>query len=296
MLRRNPESGVWERREGEAWIPAHNVSDMDVALDDAFEENAPDVHADRPTGEVPGGVGAARAAGPTTATDEARDTAPAGGPAAQAPSDADMVLVAQSGAADGPDAAGAGAVGDGAGAMDSSDGAHSVSGPSVEDADWDIPGLVSTETPRSVGGQRGLRKRLQDKLRGKRRAQPSGAGSAGAKKVEVGPRAAKPTGPAVKDSTESRQTRKRVRGAAMVDGKPQRYVSKPPPTLLESRPRWMQDLFEAHFRSESTLVMRRTHNRMKISRTDYAIGWLTLMDKLREDPSIARLKDGNGRA
>jgi hypothetical protein len=151
--------------------------------------------------------------------------------------------------------------------------------------DWELPGLVSTEGARSVGGQRGLRKRLQERLRGKR----AGAQSSGAKKVEVGPRAAKAVGPAVKEGTEARQTRRKV--PVEPGTKAQRYVSKPPPALLGSRPRWVQDLFEAHFRSEHTLGMRRTFNRMKISRTDYAIGWLTAFDKFREESSLLRLKD-----
>ena len=274
MLRRNPQSGVWERREGDDWVPAHNVEGegdpMDMALDEAFSDNAPADADSGQAGAVQGELGEASTAGTATAAD-----APVAVSGGQGPSAQDMVLVAQSGAAGSPERNGDSPVDD---------------GPDGGADDWDIPGLVSTETPRGTGGQKGLRKRLQERARGKR-----GAQSREPKKVEVGPRAAKAVGPAVKDSTEQRQTKRRVRGAATDGVKPQRYVSKPPPALLGNRPRWMQDLFEAHFRSELTLGLRREHNRMKISRTDYAIGWLTLMDKLREDPSIARLKGGNGR-
>lgn len=218
MLRRNPQSGAWERFEGNQWVPAHNVDEagLDLALEDAFEPGM-----------------------------ETMVTEPA------------PVAVAEQS----PDAANG-----------------------TASDDWELPGLTSGDGQKGTKGQTGLRKRLQDRARGKRAQGSNGV----AKRVEVGPRAAKAVGPAVKEGTEARQTRRRVKAADGV--RPQRYVSKPPPTLLGSRPRWMQDLFEAHFRSEVTLAMRKENNRMKISRTDYAIGWLTLMDKLKEDPSIARLK------
>jgi hypothetical protein len=220
MLRRNPQSGAWERFEGNQWVPAHNVDEagLDLALEDAFE--------------------------PEHSGSE--------------------VAVAAPEAAPGPDAANG-----------------------TASDDWELPGLTSGDGQKGTKGQTGLRKRLQDRARGKRSGGVGGSNGV-AKRVEVGPRAAKAVGPAVKEGTEARQTRRRVKAADGV--RPQRYVSKPPPTLLGSRPRWMQDLFEAHFRSEVTLAMRKENNRMKISRTDYAIGWLTLMDKLKEDPSIARLK------
>jgi hypothetical protein len=286
MLRRNPQSGIWERKEGAGWVPAHNTDDgtggMDVALDDVFSDTAAASDGDGgPTAEVPGGVGAPSAPGTARQSDEAR--AARAGVQDQAATQ-DLAVVPEGAAAGAADGSGDRAVDGGPADLDL--------GP-----DWDIPGLVSTDSPRSTRSGVGLRKRLQERAKGKRRAQGSGATGKGPVKVEVGPRAAKATGPAVKDSTESRQTRRRIKGAQPGDGgKPQRYVSKPPPALLGARPRWMQDLFEAHFRSEMTLGLRREHNRMKISRTDYAIGWLTLMDKLREDPSIARLKDGNGKA
>jgi predicted component of type VI protein secretion system len=76
--------------------------------------------------------------------------------------------------------------------------------------------------------------------------------------------------------------------------KPARYAAKPAPGILANSPKWVQDLFEAHFRSDLTLRLRREHNRMKLSRQDYAIGWLTLLSKIREDPSVLRLKDKGG--
>jgi len=70
--------------------------------------------------------------------------------------------------------------------------------------------------------------------------------------------------------------------------------AKSVPVLLEGRPRWVQDLFEAHFRSALSDQLRRLpsgksgKNRMKLSRQDYAIGWLVMFDKAREDPGILR--------
>ena len=285
MLRRNPQSGVWERREGDEWVPAHNVEGegdpMDMALDEAFSDNAPADADSGQAGAVQGELGEASTAGTATAADAPVATAGGAPEGAAGTLSVDLGPVAQGDAAGSTDGTGGGAV---------VAGDPDVAGDNG-DTDWTIPGLVSTESGRGTGGQKGLRKRLQERARGKR-----GAQAREPKKVEVGPRAAKAVGPAVKDSTEQRQTKRRVRGAQSDGAKPQRYVSKPPPALLGSRPRWMQDLFEAHFRSELTLGLRREHNRMKISRTDYAIGWLTLMDKLREDPSIARLKEGkNGK-
>ena len=76
--------------------------------------------------------------------------------------------------------------------------------------DWELPGLVSSDGSKGTKGQAGLRKRLQDRARGKR----NGAGNSVAKRVEVGPRSARPVGPAVKEGTEARQVQRRVRGAA----------------------------------------------------------------------------------
>ena len=146
----------------------------------------------------------------------------------------------------------------------------------------EVPGLVSGDGARGVAGARGVRERLQ-KLKSRK---------APAQVVQVGPRSARAVGPAVKDTTSARQARTRAQVVAQSGSEPkQRYTNRPAPELLAARPKWVQDLFEAHFRSDLTLGMRRTFNRMKISRQDYAIGWLTLLDKVREDPSVLRLKD-----
>ena len=159
--------------------------------------------------------------------------------------------------------------------------------PADGDFDLEVPGLVSSDTGRSTRGFKTVRERLKENA--KKRREP--------KKVEVGSGAAKVSGPAKVEGTERRQekrARERLeagKSAGSVDGGvKQRYVNRPAPELLGGRPKWVQDLFEAHFRSEHTLGMRRAFNRMKISRTDYAIGWLTAFDKFREESSLLRLK------
>lgn len=164
------------------------------------------------------------------------------------------------------------------------------------DFDLEVPGLVSSDSGRGTRGFKTVRERLKENAR--KRREP--------RKVEVGSGAAKVQGPAAREGTERRQE-KRARerleagkssgSAGDSSGVKQRYVNRPAPELLGGRPKWVQDLFEAHFRSEHTLGMRRQFNRMKISRQDYAIGWLTAFDKFREEPSLLRLKDrGNGEA
>jgi len=69
-----------------------------------------------------------------------------------------------------------------------------------------------------------------------------------------------------------------------------RFVPKPPPASLSDQPKWVQDLFEAHFRSSRTLELRRSMNRMKLSRQDYAIGWMVLLEAARKDPDILHLR------
>ena len=160
------------------------------------------------------------------------------------------------------------------------------------DFDLDVPGLVSTDSSRGTKGFQTVKERL--KANAKKRREP--------KRVEVGASAAQVVGPARKEGTAARQSRKAQErleaGKAIAtggeSGLKQRYVSRPAPALFDGRPKWVQDLFEAHFRSEHTLGMRRAHNRMKISRTDYAIGWLTAFDKFREEASLLRLKSGSG--
>lgn len=156
------------------------------------------------------------------------------------------------------------------------------------DFDLEVPGLVSTDSARSQKGFQTVKERL--KANARKRREP--------RKVEVGASAAQVVGPAKGEGTAVRQSRRarerleagKTAGVGDSTGLRQRYVSRPAPALLGSRPRWVQDLFEAHFRSEHTLGMRREFNRMKISRTDYAIGWLTAFDKFREESSLLRLK------
>ena len=155
------------------------------------------------------------------------------------------------------------------------------------DFDLEVPGLVSTDSSRGSRGFQTVKERL--KANARKRREP--------RKVEVGAAAARVSGPAKGEGTERRQqlrTRERAEAGKKVSEEiaaRQRYVNRPAPALFEGRPRWVQDLFEAHFRSEHTLQMRRAHNRMKISRQDYAIGWLTAFDKFREESSLLRLKE-----
>jgi len=157
------------------------------------------------------------------------------------------------------------------------------------DFDLEVPGLVSGDTGRSSRGFKTVRERLRDAA--KKRREP--------RKVEVGSSAARVVGPAKSEGTERRQQKRaterleagKASGAQGSEGVKQRYVSRPAPGILGGRPKWVQDLFEAHFRSELTLGLRRAHNRMKISRQDYAIGWLTAFDKFREESSLLRLKE-----
>lgn len=147
-----------------------------------------------------------------------------------------------------------------------------------------VPGLLSTDGRRSTAGQSRLKK-LQAKAR-----KPGAGGSrissrvpAAGKKIVVPATAAQVSGP----------------DAQPLRGKPdgqRRIVTRETPVLLENRPKWVQDLFEAHFRSELALTLRHIpmgksgKNRMKLSRADYAIGWLVMFDKAREDPGILRLR------
>lgn len=159
------------------------------------------------------------------------------------------------------------------------------------DFDLEVPGLVSSDTGRSSRGFKTVRERLKENA--KKRREP--------KRVEVGGSAAKVIGPAAREGTERRQQRRATERleagksagstVASETGLKQRYVSRPAPELMSGRPKWVQDLFESHFRSEHTLGMRRAFNRMKISRQDYAIGWLTALDKFREQPELLRSKD-----
>jgi len=158
------------------------------------------------------------------------------------------------------------------------------------DFDLEVPGLVSGDGSRGSRAFQTVKERL--KANARKRREP--------RKVEVGSSAARVTGPARVEGTERRQAvraRERLEAGKGSDGVvKQRYVQRAAPSLFDGRPRWVADLFEAHFRSELTLGMRRAYGRMKISRQDYAIGWLTAFDKFREESSLLRLKDKNGSA
>lgn len=147
----------------------------------------------------------------------------------------------------------------------------------------DVPGLLSDESARSSSGAARLQK-LRSRARGKRDGSRLTARVKVPKEVVVPATAAEVSGP---DADGSR----------LKDGQVRRQVSiKEAPSLLEGRPEWVKQLFEAHFRSELAYQLRRLpsgaggKNRMKLSRQDYAIGWLVMFDKAREDPAILRAK------
>lgn len=269
MLRRNPTTGAWERREGDQWVPAPAPDagvrgDSDVStgggLDDAIAGAFSDADAPLPAASdpEPAPVAASSSSGPV------------------APEHVSAASVAMPVDGGDPDR-GMGRTDGGAAKLPAHQGFPVESGPPEE-----IPGLVSGDGQRGTSGQKSVRERLQGmRNRGSARRTQS---------VQVGPRSAKAVGPAVRESTEARQTAGQ-RKTVTVGPRKQRYANRPAPSLLTDRPKWVQELFEAHFRSEQALQLRREHNRMKISRTDYAIGWLTAFDKFREEPSILRLKE-----
>lgn len=159
-----------------------------------------------------------------------------------------------------------------------------ASGVPDEVLDIAVPGLLSTEGKKSTAGQSRLRK-LQAKARkpGTNGSSRVVARGVAPKHIVVPATAAEITGPdADKKLSRSEVTR--------------RIVTRETPVLLENRPKWVQELFEAHFRSELALTLRHIpmgksgKNRMKLSRADYAIGWLVMFDKAREDPGILRLR------
>lgn len=269
MLRRNPQTGAWERKVGDGWEPANppgavatqEASALDNALADTFSGPDEPSVAPAPSAE-PNGVQAVPAPSQGAATTTARGPEAAKRVGVRAPRPAVDAAVGPGGAGD---------VGVVAGAPD---------------LVADVPGLVSGDGQRGVSGAKSVRERLQ-----RAASRTRALGIRKTQTVSVGPRSARPSGPAVKDSTEARQTRS-LRKTVEVGPSRQRYVNRPAPGLMSDRPKWVQELFEAHFRSDQTLALRRSNNRMKISRTDYAIGWLTLFDKIREEPAIIRLRDG----
>lgn|SRR5215472_3309265 len=183
----------------------------------------------------------------------------------------------------------------------------------------EIPGLTVSDGKTGLRGGRGVLRRLREGAK-KRHTGPQKAdlpvGSTESprpgeeavrlpKRVEVAESAAHARGPAVRDTTEHRQL---ARGRGTVGGgdkdaaQGSRIVSKPAPGILGDQPRWVRELFEAHFRSSRTGELRRkpsgperevdgvivTPNRMKMSREDFAIGWLVMLEAARRDPEILR--------
>lgn len=255
VLRRNSQTGQWERQQGDQWVPAEppahvksEAGTLDAAIADAFGDlDAPSDGTSLPT------------------PPEIRESSP--------PSAAPVAVA---------DSPAVGPVVNGAGPAAGDPAADGTDGPGL--LVDDIPGLTSTDGPRSSAGTRGVRTRLQSLAQ-------RGKGKRVATKVVVGPRSARASGPAVKEGTAARQAQRSAPKPQVSDnGAAQRYINRPAPGLLSAQPKWVQELFEAHFRSDYTLALRKENNRMKISRQDYAIGWLTLLQKIKEDPSIARLK------
>ena len=147
----------------------------------------------------------------------------------------------------------------------------------------EVPGLLSDESPRSSSGAARLQK-LRSRARGKRDGSRVTTRIKPPREVVVPATAAEVSGP---DADGSR----------LKDGQVRRQVAvKEAPSLLEGRPQWVKELFEAHFRSELAYQLRRLpsgiggKNRMKLSRQDYAIGWLVMFDKAREDQGILRAR------
>jgi len=178
----------------------------------------------------------------------------------------------------------------------------------------EIAGLVSVDSKGGVKGSRGVLQRLRDRKRVSRgrgntqteteiasQEAPKGRKATSGRsvqRVEVAEAAAKPRGPAVKDGTEARQLARAQVGRRTELA---RLSSKPAPEIISDQAQWVKDLFEAHFRSTRTLELRRMplgkngKNRMKMSRADFSIGWLVLLEAVRRDPAIARIKSWNGK-
>lgn len=284
MLRKNKSSGKLERRNADgSWTPlADSEAQAAVAtVTGGTAEEASDAwaHLDQ-LFEDPQGNGGAHAAGPVAeGVDADRNLdvsgdAAGGGPGALVESPAGAGPSGDDASADprGPD------LGRGPDAADRGLGEGSLE-------IGDIPGLTSGDGKAGTGGQQSVLQRLRA-----RRGVPGGGTVVvrTPKKVVVGERAASARGPAVKDSTEHRLARrKQGKGAEQT-----RFVPKPAPASLADQPKWVRDLFEAHFRSSRTLELRRSMNRMKLSRQDYAIGWMVMLEAARREPSILRLRDG----
>ena len=319
MLRKNKETGGFERLVDGNWVPAPDVEDAgDLAEPEGSQ------------GKRPSAVGVAEesqdhdrvdwnsveklfaddaAQGGTEAGDAPGSDAPgsaAGGDLAGAVRDSDARDSALVQVPEGPGPEGSGQLATLEPQSQPSDGTEKADG---EDALLDeIPGLTTADKKTGVQGQRGVLQKLRDRRRVSRNTSARDAapkptdGSVikkssgrGVQRVEVSETNARPRGPAVRDSTESRQ--KAREQAKTSRSEPGRISTKPSPEIVSGQARWIRDLFEAHFRSSRTLELRHMplgkngKNRMKMSRADFAIGWLVLLEAARRDPSILHLKE-----
>lgn len=320
MLRRNKDTGRMERLVDGQWVPAVDVEDTGDM---------------EPAGTRPSAIGVAEESADSSAVQWSEIEAAFADVGAdqavyvdEAYQGREATLDAVRALAAGGDAGrDLGVPGPGAGTGDSalvsldagpgSDGLGVAPGGADSESDdlgySELPGL----TTGGARGQRGVLQRLRDRKRSSRGARntresvpapvqgaaPLGTGvedkrpARSAQKIEVPEGSARPRGPAVRDSTEARQAAQ-VRAKARPE--PGRISTKPAPEIISDQPRWVRDLFEAHFRSSRTLELRHMpigksgKNRMKMSRADFSIGWLVLLEAARRSPEILRLKsDGS---
>ena len=190
----------------------------------------------------------------------------------------------------------------------------------------EIPGLTVSDGKTGVRGSRNVLQRLRQGAKKSNTPPKTTDSSVGSKKsdrpgeeavrlpkrVEVAESAAQARGPAVRDTTSRRQEQRgrKDRHAVGTVAEVGRIVSKPAPGILSDQPKWVKELFEAHFRSSRTGELRRkpsgpdrevdgvitTPNRMKMSREDFAIGWLVMLEAARRNPEIVRARNVNGAA
>ena len=271
MLRKRTDGRLERLRPDGTWqeVPEHEqpeavrraqVVDWSQLSDLFDDEGGTDAGPVRITPAVAAGAGAAG------------DVAAAGEPAG-----AGRSTVVETAAPDLPARGGSAAprgAGDGFAEGQQADGVAGAEAANV-DLDLDVPGLT-------VARGSSVLERLR-----RRRGLSTGGARPKREKVEVSERAARPRGPAVKDGTAERIAR-RERSKA---GPSRQVTSKPAPGSLVESPRWMQELFETHFRSSRSMELRKTMNRMKLSRQDYAIGWMVAIEAARKDPSILHVKE-----
>ena len=328
MLRRNRETGKMERMVDGSWVPIEPEAETEPSGWDAIEGMFREVDEGLDLGST-GPIAECRSRTAGTGVGEAGDAAgavdqggAAGGDVAAPVGDSSVgpLALVQVDAGRSP----------GLGVERASE--HATGVVAIEFID-EIPGLTVSDGKSGVRGGRGVLQRLRAgaKSRNSRAresttervtqeiARPVQEGTRAPKRVEVAESAAQARGPAVRDTTLARQARKvsrKDRHAVGTVGEvgngrdsAARIVSKPAPGILSDQPKWVKELFEAHFRSSRTRELRVkpsgpdrvvdgvvvTPNRMKMSREDFAIGWLVLLEAVRRDPAIARIKSWNGK-